>query len=181
MAFCQIQKYGYWCWTRHLFWSPFFKGDHITVYFGKQADPNNPDCSQKLKVKNGKVLGIQPDELGRRPLYFGGHFGNTPYFIIGDREWEYYDRNTHAGKNANCQCEGCIIICTLRIQKCWELRLDYGRNKNLLKLPQALQSMSTNLYKKQSFVFMFRAFYNWSKKIALYYEIVYCNHYYILY
>ena len=43
----------------------FHKLDNITVYFGERADPNNPDCSRQLEVRNSKFLDIQPNDLGR--------------------------------------------------------------------------------------------------------------------
>ena len=103
----------------------FKKDDYITVYVGKKAKKSNRDESRRLNVY-GHPIDIQPTYFGARPLYFGAHFANTPYFGISDNMHDAYDRNVRAGRNANARFEGVSIRCTQDIQCGEEIRLDYG-------------------------------------------------------
>ena len=80
----------------------------------------------------GKFIDVLADESGKRPLYLGAHFANTPYIdCVTAEDYANYENSKLAGKNANCIIEGCLIRCTSRIEKFDELRLDYGhRPKN---------------------------------------------------
>ena len=103
----------------------FRKDDYITVYVGKKALKSNKDESRRLDVY-GNLIDIQPTYFGARPLYFGAHFANTPYFGIPDNMHNAYDRNVRAGRNANAKFVGVSIQCTQDIQRGEEIRLDYG-------------------------------------------------------
>ena len=57
----------------------------------------------------------------------GAHFANTPYNdCMTEEDYAKYEKSHNAGKNANCRIEGCLIICTLCVEKHKEFRLDYG-------------------------------------------------------
>ena len=103
----------------------FKKDDYITVYVGKKAKKSNKDKSRRLDVY-GNLIDIQPTYFGARPLYFGAHFANTPYFGIPDNMHNAYDRNVRSGRNANAKFVGVSIQCTQDIQRGEEIRLDYG-------------------------------------------------------
>ena len=103
----------------------FRKGNYITVYVGKKAKKSNKDESRRLDVY-GNLIDIQPTYFGARPLYFGAHFANTPYFGIAENKHDAYDKNNRAGRNANARFEGVSIRCTQDIQRGEEIRLDYG-------------------------------------------------------
>ena len=103
----------------------FRKGDCFTIYVGKKAKKSNRDKSRRLDVY-GHPIDIQPTYFGARPLYFGAHFANTPYFGIPDNMHNAYDRNVRAGRNANAKIVGLSIQCTQDIQRGEEIRLDYG-------------------------------------------------------
>ena len=110
----------------------FLIGDVITVYFGERAREGDTDQSRRLEVSPGKDIDVLADASGKRPLYFGAHFANTPYIDCTTAEdYTKFDRNNWSGNNANCIIDGCLITCTSRIEKFHELRLDYGhRPKN---------------------------------------------------
>ena len=110
----------------------FLIGDVITVYFGERARERDTDQSRQLELSPGKHIDVLADASGKRPLYFGAHFTNTPYMDCSTAEdYAKYEKNNWCGKNANCRIEGCLIVCTSRIEKFDELRLDYGhRPKN---------------------------------------------------
>ena len=61
----------------------FCKEDIITVYFGKKLNPRSIDESRCLKIRC-KVVDVEHNFAVARPLYFGGHFSNPPYFHIVD-------------------------------------------------------------------------------------------------
>ena len=57
----------------------------------------------------------------------GAHFVNTPYIdCTTEEDCAKYEKSHKAGKNANCRIEGFLIICTSRVEKHEEFRLDYG-------------------------------------------------------
>ena len=86
----------------------FRKDDYITVYVGKKAKKSNRDKSRRLDVF-GHPIDIQPTYFGARPLYFGAHFANSPYFGIPDDMHNTYNQNDHAGRNANAKFVGASI------------------------------------------------------------------------
>ena len=109
-----------------LFADRFFKkNDIVTVYVGKKAGTKPTDETRRLEI-SGRVIDVQPTYFGARPLYFGAHFANSPYFQIPDDQHDAYDRNVHAGKNANAEIVGLLIQCTQDIARGDEIRLDYG-------------------------------------------------------
>lgn len=105
----------------------FHINDVITVCFGERAREGDTDQSRRLEVSPGKDIDVLADVSGKRPLYFGAHFANAPYIdYITAEDFAKYEKSNWCGKNANCQIEGCLIVCTSRIDKFDELRLDYG-------------------------------------------------------
>ena len=110
----------------------FFLDEAITVYLGVCPTDDYTDDSRRLQLSPGKFIAMLPDKSGKRPLYMGAHFSNMPYIDSNTVEdYAKYETNNWFGKNANCRVEGCLIICTSRIEKYDELRLDYGhRPKN---------------------------------------------------
>ena len=101
------------------------KDDIITIYVGKKANNQNTDDSRRLDI-SGNLIDVQPSYFGARPLYFGAHFANSPYYHIPDDQHDAYDRNVHAGRNANARIVGVLIQCQQDIQRGEEIRLDYG-------------------------------------------------------
>ena len=106
----------------------FRKDDNITVYFGKKADTRSKDETRMLEIK-GHLIDVKPTCFGARPLYFGVHFANSPYYQIPDEKHDDYDRSAHAGRNPNAEIVGVMIKCTQDIQRGEEIRLDYGHRK----------------------------------------------------
>ena len=107
----------------------FLVHDVITVYFGVRPQEVDTDESRRLEVGTGKFIDVLADKLGKRPLYFGAHFANTPYFYCTSAEdYAKYEKTHWLGKNTNCEIVDCIISCTSRIEKFDELRLDYGNS-----------------------------------------------------
>ena len=106
----------------------FMPGDIITVYFGIRPTKDHTDESRRLEISPGKFIDVLPDESGKRPLYLGAHFPNTPYIdCVTEEDYTKFERSYLAGKNANCTIEGCLIVCTSRVEKHKEFRLDYGQ------------------------------------------------------
>ena len=103
----------------------FAKNDIITVYVGKKADTKSTDESRRLEI-SGRLIDVTPTYFGARPLYYGAHFANSPYYLIPDDQHDAYDRNVRAGRNANAEIVGVLIKCTQDIQRGDEIRLDYG-------------------------------------------------------
>ena len=110
----------------------FLIHDVITVYFGVRTQEVDTDKSCRLEVGTGKFIDVLADQSGKRPWYFGAHFADTPYFYYTSAEdYAKHEKNPWLGKNANCKIVDCIIVCTSRIEKFEELRLDYGnRDQN---------------------------------------------------
>lgn len=55
------------------------------------------------------------------------HFSNTPCIDWNTVEdYTKYEKIHKAGKNANFRIKGCLIICTLCVEKQKGFRLDYG-------------------------------------------------------
>ena len=105
----------------------FLIHDVITVSFGVRPQEVDTDESRRLEVGTGKFIDVLADQSGKRPLYFGAHFTNTPYIdCTSVEEHTKYEKNPWLGKNENCKIVGRTIICTSRIEKFDGLRLDYG-------------------------------------------------------
>ena len=66
----------------------------------KKVGTKPTDKSRRLEI-SGHVIEVKPTYFGARPLYFGAHFTNSPYYQIPDDQHDAYDKNVHAGKNAN--------------------------------------------------------------------------------
>ena len=63
-------------------------------------------------------MDVLPDKAGKRPLYMGAHFANTPYIdCTTEEDYAKYEKTHRAGTNANFRIEGCKIICTLRVER----------------------------------------------------------------
>ena len=109
-----------------LYTALFFRTDDtITIYVGKKANNQNTDDSRRLDISRN-LIDFQPSYFGARPLYFGAHFANSPYYHIPNNQHDAYDINDNAGRNANARIVGVLIQCQQDIQRGEEIRLDYG-------------------------------------------------------
>lgn len=83
----------------HLFWT-----------FGPE---DYTDESRRLQLSRGKFIDVLLDKLGKRLLYMGAHFENTPYIdCTTEEDYVKYEKSHKADKNAKSRIEGCFIICT---------------------------------------------------------------------
>ena len=83
------------------------------------------DESRCLQVGN-QIIDVPTQKIGARPLYFGAHFANTPYFGLADDQHDLHDKNPWCGENSNARIRGLQIVATQRIHLGEEIRLDYG-------------------------------------------------------
>ena len=110
----------------------FMVHDIITVYFGTKAKSKTKDNTRCLIVGK-KIIDVPPQKAGARPLYFGAHFANTPYWGLEDDQHDLHDKNHWSGRNPNAEIYGVQIVATQRITVGDKIRLDYGHRKQQTK------------------------------------------------
>ena len=82
----------------------------------------------------GKCIGINTNLFGARPLYFGAHFTNSPYFDIADEEYEKFERNNWLDKNINTTLEGDELRSKKYINIGVERNMNYGHKRVVRKI-----------------------------------------------